>query len=496
MDISQKLKEFLSLIPQYKAITYIPNFKNFWKPLLFAETSFLPEMASAPQRIWHLQNNTTIIPVCPQCQKTLTFRVSARNYPLFCSPKCSSSSDYVQQKIITTNLEKYGVIHNAAAESCKEKRNQTMLKKYGVKYTYERTDLRRKKYDETFENRIKNFDKVKPLFSKDQFIGVKHRYDWECLSCKTKFNTHLINGINPRCPNCFPVETGYSGAEKELVSFLQSMYSGIIIENDRTLITPFELDIVIPELKIAIEYCGLYWHSELMGKNATYHLEKLNSCKSKGYRLITIFEDEWIIKQEIVKSRLSTIFGKNKRVFARKTKIKEIDAKITSSFLEENHIQGSVKSSINLGLMDGSELIAIMTFGKSRFNKNAEWELIRFANKLNYSTVGGASKLLNHFIKEYSPNSIISYSDKRWNTGNLYAQLGFEYNNDSPPNYFYFNNNLERKSRIQFQKHKLSTILENFDSSLTEVENMYNNKWNRIFDCGNSSYILQLSKLF
>lgn len=276
-----------------------------------------------------------------------------------------------------------------------------------------------------------------------------------------------------------------SNIEKEVANFIASIYSGNILLSDRTILeSGLELDIVIPGLKIAIEVDGLYWHSEEY-KSKDYHLEKTLEAQSKGYRLIHIFENEWMSKQEIVKIRLRHILGVSKdRVYARKCKAREISWKEAKEFLEKYHIQGSAPSSVNIGLFDQTnELVYVQTYSKARFTKDCEWELIRAASK--YTVVGAVSKALKYFLKVYNPNSIISYCDIRWNTGESYEKAGFLLSHVSDPNYWYFNNAYSLYSRLAFQKHKLVTKLSNFDPNLTEKENMYNNGYKRIYDCGN-----------
>jgi hypothetical protein len=131
-----------------------------------------------------------------------------------------------------------------------------------------------------------------------------------------------------------------------------------------------------------------------------------------------------------------------------------------------------------------------MTFGKSRFNKKYKYELLRFCNKLGYHIPGSASKLLKYFERNYKPKSLISYADRRWSRGNVYEKLGFKMIGKSKPNYWYFKltSNI-RYSRINFQKHKLKDILEKFDETLSESENMKLNGYNRIYDCGNLVYV-------
>jgi hypothetical protein len=183
--------------------------------------------------------------------------------------------------------------------------------------------------------------------------------------------------------------------------------------------------------------------------------------------------------------------GKNKnRIFARKCEIKFIDNKEASIFMENNHIQGQCKSSINIGLYYKKKLVSAMTFGKSRFNKNYNYELLRYCNVLNTTIIGGFSKCLK-FFKNNFIGTVISYADKRYSNGNIYLKNNFKLINESLPNYFYFKNANILENRIKYQKHKLKNILEIFDSNLTEWENMQLNDYDRIWDCGNLVFELK-----
>ena len=192
-----------------------------------------------------------------------------------------------------------------------------------------------------------------------------------------------------------------------------------------------------------------------------------------------------------MKSRLKNLLGiYDATVYARKCKVREVTSKESKIFQEANHIQGACNSSVNLGLYFNNELISLMTFGKCRFNKNYEWELLRFCNKLGYHVPGSAGKLLKHFEKTYNPKSLISYADRRWSIGKLYDALGFTLDHISRPNYWYYKNgDYELKSRVNFQKHKLKDKLEKFDPKLSESENMKNNGYLKIYDCGNLVYV-------
>lgn len=163
-----------------------------------------------------------------------------------------------------------------------------------------------------------------------------------------------------------------------------------------------------------------------------YHLDKTKKSLENGINLFHIWEDDWKHKKDIVKSMIVNKLGKTpNRIFARKCKVYEVkDNKLVRNFLEENHIQGFVGSKIKFGLFYNGELVSLMTFGNLRKSlgqksKEGSYEMLRFCNKLNYNVIGGASKLLNYFIKNFKVNEIISYSDSSRSNGNLYKQLGF-----------------------------------------------------------------------
>lgn len=297
-------------------------------------------------------------------------------------------------------------------------------------------------------------------------------------------NKHLSGHGCPYCSN------NISKSEDEIKSFLQTL--GFTIQSNNRQILPHskEIDIFIPSKNIAIEYDGLYWHNE-NSKNKNYHLDKTKECEKQNIQLIHIFEDEWLNHKDIVKSRLKSILGiTENKIFARKCQIKEIPNNDCKNFINENHIQGSINASIKYGLYYHDKLVSIMTFGKLRKNlghnnKNDEFELLRFCNKLDTTVIGGASKLLNHFIKTYNPKEIISYCDRRWSIGKLYEKLGFSFDHCSQPNYFYVIGQ-QRYNRFSFRKDIL--VKQGFDPNKSEHEIMLERGIYRIYDCGTKVY--------
>lgn len=300
--------------------------------------------------------------------------------------------------------------------------------------------------------------------------------------------SHYIGDHPLGCPQCS--EPGSSKAEREIADFIKE--NGFeILEGDRSIISPLELDIVIPSKMVAIEFNGLYWHSEEMGKDKKYHLNKLHRANAKGYRLVQIFEDEWVNSKELTKKKVLHLLGvsTSERLFARKLVVEKISKAESDKFFIENHIQGTCSSSLVLGLRNGSELVACMSFGRNRFTKDMDLELLRFAT--SKTIVGGFSKILAAFFRSNpGVQAITSYSDKRWSEGGVYKTNGFEYVGSSEPGYFYVHASaMKRYNRVLFQKHKLPGKLKVFDPILSETENMKNNGYMRVFDCGMDKWV-------
>jgi hypothetical protein len=307
-----------------------------------------------------------------------------------------------------------------------------------------------------------------------------HEKSWEARP------DNLI-GSQTRCPICADIQ---SKIEEELRNYIETLESNII-PNTRKIIHPLELDVYIPDRNLAIEMNGLHFHGDRSGKNKDYHLFKTEECLKLNIRLLHIFEDEWRDKKDIWKSIIQHRLNKTPhKYYARKCDIREVTISEASQFLHTNHLQGYSKSSIRLGLYYNNELVCILTMGKSRFDNNIEWEICRFANKLNSNVVGGFQRLMKHFIKKYSPKSIVTYADRRYSEGDLYRKFGMIEQENKSLNYFYFNRHeMIRHSRHKFQKHKLKNILPFYTEELSESDNAKMNGFDRIWDCGNKKFV-------
>jgi hypothetical protein len=427
-----------------------------------------------------------------------------------------------EQKKVETCLKNYGTEKPAQNKEVVQKMENICLDRYGVRNAFQKNDVKVKIHKNwllnkdqivekmrdsnltTFYDKLIDSDRLKgkfiPLFTREEYKGVNaDKYKFKCLKCGSEVLSDLGGGKIPRCLTCHPlIASGeQSIIERDLVDYVRKFGFDIKVQN-RSAIFPLELDIYIPEKNLAIEMDGLYWHSELNGKDKNYHLNKTKVCKANGIRLIHIFEDEWNYKTQIVKNRLKHILGKTPyRIYARKCKIRDISVAVKNKFLLKYHIQGEDRSRIYLGAFYKERLVAVMTFStlrKAMGNKNieGEWELCRFCTLGNFSIIGIADKMFKHFINSHKPSKVISYADLRWSEGGLYEKLGFYLSHLSQPNYWYTKDYWTRAHRFNFRKDVLVDKLSIFDPQISEWENMIKNEWDRIWDCGNFIYVWQI----
>jgi hypothetical protein len=461
--------------------------------------------------------------------------------------KTPAESNIIKEKIIKTNLDKYGsnspllnseiqkksketLLFNWGVDnpsknkdilkrrsesfknnidSYKDSYKKTSLYRYGVDHPWSNPDIHKKSVDrqiETKKNILKNITNLKlKNYPGHEIVDIQFEIFKRSISIKCdkehifEINREqLYNRVKNKsilCTICNPLYGGASGMEIELFNFIEKNYERQIIKNSRKIIAPYEIDIFLEDKKIGFEFNGLYWHSSLQ-KDKNYHKNKYEKSLENNIQLITIWEDDWTLKQDIVKSFILNKLDKTpNRIFARKCVIKEVSYKESQSFLDDNHLQGDCKSSVRIGLYYDNHLVSLMTFSKLRLplsqkNTGNIFELTRFCNKTYYSVIGGASRLLDYFLKKYTPEEIHTYSDNMISDGGLYQKLGFNYQHTSNPGYWYVINGI-RKHRFNFRKHKL--VKNGFDSYKTEEEIMSEQGYFRVYNSGNKKWILKLN---
>ena len=432
---------------------------------------------------------------CPECSKKKVAdgrRMSKEEFIRRAKEKHGNKYDYSKVEYVNTRTKVCIIcpIHGEFWQTPDEHLRYG-CKQCSVEYIAQK---RIENSSKNFEKRAGEIHKYKYTYEKDTYKGIDNLITAYCpIHGKfTQIAHYHLSGYG--CPKC-----GIRKSENEdkIYDFITSL--GIKAEkHNRTIIKPNEIDIFLPEKKIGIEYDGLIWHSEKYKINSQYHLDKTNKCKEQGVRLIHIFEDEFLEKENIVMSMISNILGVTKnRIFARECEIREVQSKDANIFFSENHIQGKCRAKIYLGLYYNNELVSMMSFNNPRqmkkYNSDYDntWELIRFCNKVNTSVIGGESKLLKSFIVKVHPSKIITSVDKRWSNGNLYEKLGFIHTHDSKPNYFYVIGQ-HRENRFKYRKDEM--VKRRFPSDKSEHEIMLENKIYRIYDCGTMCFEMNLNK--
>lgn len=457
--------------------------------------------------------------ICPICNNVFYARKKYKK--ITCSDDCYKK--YIQEHKDEINKKRSKSLLKAFLNKSKEqvrleqeKAKKTCLKRYGVD-KYQKTEEYRKKQSELLKNKDwsdrskKINDKLKEKYydicEKDdlELIDFRNRFDStvKCKKCGNIFDVHVLGYLTEKtnlhlCRHCYPnINCKTETHPLKFVEDILIQHNIQYIKNDRTVISPFEIDLFVPSLMLGFEVNGNYWHSELCGgKDKNYHINKTKKAFQCGIKLIQIFEDEIVNKPEIVESRIKNLIKvNNNKIYARKCNIKQIDYKTKSDFLIKNHIDGDTNSKYNYGLFFNEKLVSVATFGSRKISGKTQFELLRFANLINTTVIGGFSKLITYFFKINNDiNEITTYADIRWSgmdyKSTVYYKNGFIFQGQSEPNYFYLNkkNYLRRINRLNFTKQKL--IKSGFDKNKTEFQIMVENGFDRIWNCGNLKFKL------
>lgn len=444
----------------------------------------------------YIKNNTEGI--CPICGKETAFDSILTGYRPYCSSRCANLDSKVREKIekttmnrygvkcnlniketqikartnsqstearnkrSKTNLERYGASNVFASEQIKDKIKQKNIEKFGVEHNWQRPDVKKhikqtnldrygvevafqsdvviNHFVENRKNNIKKFMKENDYTTRQEVID-KYGCGWLVLDIELvyKYNKAFVkNSDLPKIEEYSKINHYQcSQFELNILNYIKSIYSNEILTNTRTILKPYELDIYIPEKKIAIECNGSYWHDN-QHKDKLYHINKSKACQNQGIRLIHIYEWEWLRYPEKIKQLLNIALGRMNKIYARQCEVRVIDNNIAHSFNEKTHLQGHRNAQVTYGLYYRDELVQLMSFSKTRYNRNLkgenEWEIIRGCPGSNNIVVGGVSKLFKHFIEDYKPAKVFSYCDFNKFDGKSYIALGMVFDGYTGPN--------------------------------------------------------------
>lgn len=370
-------------------------------------------------------------------------------------------------KRLQTTIERYGVENVARSEEIREKTRQTLLRKYGVERLCDIPGSREK----AKETCLKRFGVENPWLTKEA----------QSKAIQTK--------IEKYGPNFFLNTNGKQ--ESEFGEFLNSF--GYKFEPDWKILGGKQLDFYCPELNLAFEFNGLHWHNE---KSKTprlrnYHYDKYNNCRKQNIRLISIWSDEWLNRNEQVKNHIAAILSNNQtRVFARKCEVKIIDKDTAKKFIDQNHMQGESNILIAAGLFYNEELVGAVSFAKHHRSKGIVLNRMCFKNGI--TVIGGASKLIAKCIpelKNIGSSKIITWSDNRYSEGNVYEKIGFTMEQELKQDYQYV---LVSNPKSRFSKQSMQKANTGCPIDMTEKEWMELNGFARIWDCGKKRWIMEI----
>lgn len=387
-------------------------------------------------------------------------------------------SKEIKEKAKKTNFKKYGVFFPSQNEIVKEKIKNTNMKKYGVSCVLCSNEIKEKIYSSC----LRKYGVSNPLRSE----SVKNKIKETCLE---KYGVEY-NCMSNKCRNSCG----------NIISKINKKISSKLLDNQienklEFNLKNFSYDIKIENKNILIEINPTYTHNITLGSefrgfkkktlSINYHYNKTLCAKENGYRCIHIWD--WDDMNKII-----NMLKEKEKIYARKCEIKEVSKEETRLFLEEYHLQGNCNGQeIRLGLYYNDTLVELMTFGKPRYNKRYEYELLRLCSHKDYVVVGGSIKLFNKFVEKYNPNTIVSYCDNSKFDGKIYDVLGFNLLDYGKPSKHWYN--------MKTKKHITDNLLRqrgfdqlfkaNYGKGTSNEELMKENGFVEVYDCGQSTYV-------
>ena len=450
--------------------------------------NFKHKLSSEEYAIQYLFNGNR--PVCPECGKETRYvSLSFRKY-------CKEHSNLAESE-----AGKVGGTLKKSWNKFKTKYNDERIKKqadnqvgdknhfYGKTHSQEtklKFLLKHKLTKEEFKQRVESRkDELTVLTEYSDYMSRQHQYlDIRCNKCgKDSLKTLQAFERDSKCLYCYPISTD-SKEEGEVKDYIRNL--GLrIITNNKKIIRPKEIDIFVPMKNLAIEYNGLYWHSE-QHVVKEHHINKTLACLEKKIPLVHIFSDEWKFKKEIIISMLNNRMNLiTDKIPARKCEIRNVSNKEAEEFFEKTHISGHVAAKIYLGLYYHNELVSCLSLRKPRqIIYNNSLEFARFSSKLNTVIVGGFSKLFKEaesYCKSNNYEQIITYADLRFGTGEVYKNNGMQFIKNTEIDYWY-TDGIHRYDRFKFRaKDGLS------EKEIAEAAKVY-----RVYGCGSALYLKKL----
>jgi len=337
-----------------------------------------------------------------------------------------------------------------------------------------------------FAERARKVHGTKYSYKNAEYTKAKNKLNIQCPihgEFSQEAESHLQGS---GCPTC---GKSASSAEREIMEFLKDLGHSTI-SRKRSIIPPMELDIYLPDCSTAIEYNGSYWHDSTK-KSKLYHLEKTLAAEKKGIRLIHVFDYVFNRNKLLVFRMLKKLTsGADLAVGARECRVVALSYGEVKEFYVNNHLMGPASGTLHAGLLYKEKLVAAATF-KRRSTGGCQQanELVRYCTPPELCVHGGLSKITNYAMRQMGWDSLISYVERTWFTGEMYKKNGWKLVGCSEPGYCYTNlTGTKSFHRTKFMKNKLKSmkgvIAENYSDQLPESEIMKRSGFLRIYDCG------------
>ena len=384
------------------------------------------------------------------------------------------------QNRIKSSMEKYGVDNPFKSSEVHKLARQRMKEKYGVEYGY-KSKIIRNKINESIKEKygvdnIMHSSKYQRKVKQTMFDKYKVTSGFLTPNAIKSHKQGTISKINKKCAEELKQITNKQiKLEKPIFKYIYDIQLGenILIDINPTISHnvyisyPYLLKVVKDNIPVSKEY----------------HLDRLKIAVENGYDLISVFDwDDW--------NKIKYLLQDKKPLYARKLEVKEVDKKECNEFLNNYHLQNTCNGQeIRLGLYKDNELIEIMTFGKPRYNKNYEWELLRLCTKPEYKVVGGAEKLFKHFIELVNPKSIISYCDNSKFSGEVYTRLGFTQKGKPSPSLHWSKGSEHITDNLLRQRGFDQLFNTDYGKGTSNEELMIEHGWLPIYDCGQMTFI-------
>lgn len=313
--------------------------------------------------------------------------------------------------------------------------------------------------------------------------------------------------------------------QMRLTEMVQALVPGSTVLSDDHTVLPSgkELDIVVPDHHQAIEFNDIFSHSEqaVFERHAkprphSYHAHKTREASSQGYQLVHVWEDDWLHRRELVLralahrlhavDRLPDVLPDInplacQRLYARNLTVKLVHGGVARRFWQDNHLQGPVHCTVNIGLYDQDGVLrALLGIGRKNHGSRVSlpdgtWDIQRYATL--GVIVGGFTKLLAHAETLVSVDTWTSWSDDDISDGRMYQAAGFTVDKRQAPSYSYVGRKTrwERVHRSTYTKQRFINDPDlTYQSGQTEHEAALANKLYRIYDAGKTRWVKTVTR--